>query len=250
MLFPLLRMLRFLCHNLGAAENSQIQADYREEAGHTKTKVRTCRSASCRSGEAVCNWLCSWVLLEGSWPGSPLALALGNAIFPPSGCGRGCQDRARRVSNTLPTWDDVEVSRHVDMVRSLFMLTPGCLPPVGPTSFAPWSPNMWKALLNPNTTTPSPAPLSSNQKSLNIPLPATIPQHRLPLSTQSSTNYTLESPQPEGVPHSCSKGGPWPVEFWAHGGESHSCRLQTASCPHQDADLHGLSLFLGARRPS
>jgi hypothetical protein len=34
-----LRMFRFLCQNLGAAESSLIQADYREVAGHTKTKV-------------------------------------------------------------------------------------------------------------------------------------------------------------------------------------------------------------------
>jgi hypothetical protein len=80
-------MFRFLCHKLGTTENSQIQADYREVVGHTKTKDRTCRSASCRAQEAVCNWLFASPhcapesSCRAAGPGSPLALVAGDATF-------------------------------------------------------------------------------------------------------------------------------------------------------------------------
>jgi hypothetical protein len=144
-------------HNLGTSENSHIQADYREKAGHTKTKHRICRSVSCWAREAVCNWSFASPTVFVSHPVGQLdhgclwIWQLGTRPLVPSGCGRRLLGQGACLTLSLLV-DYMEVSGHVEMVGSVFMHTLGCLPPVGPTPFAPRFPNMWKAVLNPNTT--------------------------------------------------------------------------------------------------
>jgi hypothetical protein len=69
--------------------------------------------------------------------------------------------------------DDVEMSGHVEMVGSVVHAHPRLSPSCWAHLFLPNLPNMWKAVLNANTTLTT--PLSSKHKSLKIILPAHIP---------------------------------------------------------------------------
>jgi hypothetical protein len=144
-------------HNLGTAENSHIQEDYREKAGHTKTKHRTCRSASCWAGEAICNWSFASPTVFMSRPigqldrGHLWLWLLGTRPSAPSVCGRGLSGQGACLTLSLLV-DDVEVSKRGDgricgscTPQPAFLLLD---PPVLPAAFQ----KMWKAVLKPTIT--------------------------------------------------------------------------------------------------
>jgi hypothetical protein len=117
-------MFKFLCHNLGTPENSQIQAHYREEAGHTKPNDRTCWFASCRSQRLFVTGFLRLLTVLMSPPVGQLDQGrlwlwqLGLRPLAPSGCGRRLSGQGACLTLSLLV-DDMEVSGHVQMVGSV-----------------------------------------------------------------------------------------------------------------------------------
>jgi hypothetical protein len=102
MLFPVLRMFRWLCNNLSTPENSQIQADYREEAGHIKPRLGHAGQRPAGQGRQFVTDCVHESSCRVAGPGSPLALAVGVVTFSAFWLWEGAV-RTGHVPNALPS---------------------------------------------------------------------------------------------------------------------------------------------------
>jgi hypothetical protein len=166
--------------------NCETQADYKEDGGHPKTRGRACRSASWRGREAICNW---WFLtpryvfltpptgqVDWRWPPALGVGSLWVALWLWEGTVR-----TGHMPNTLPScrWHGGERVCGDGRIwgHALPRLPSSCRAHL----FLPQLSKYLESTLSSNRASPSPAPLWSNHKSLNILYPVCIPQQQLHL---------------------------------------------------------------------